>query len=605
MEVAEQEYVVEVRDPWLLEEPVPAVERAPAPAKPVAQVKPTAPKSSPKPADKAPAVFESGDTESTEETAEISQEEFMADLEAIMSGDKAYDPVAKKVKSKGDLNKPDPARAQSTPAPAANPHQIFDLIRDNLQLANAYDLGTVELDERFSQFDQNADQAARAAKVKASLPRPVVAAAATTDEFIQDLDLMQTERAVAKSVNPAKISKPFYDTGEHVRAGGDLYEDRFRVGKNPGVNFSYGQLIAMADVFEKVEDMMAADPSELQRLKTLIERSTRYYKGKKADPSLNVGNDAWDEATGGRYLKLATNNYEHFAPNLLFKDAPFAKAANRFGNNRTAWETHHERAIREAQQLFLSDTNRTSFPEWPLTINAFGDHFLTDAFSAGHVINKEVTIASFKRNFFSGDSLSSEGKAFFKMVASMAFRGEVAQRFSSLETTDYPACAWGWCFRWHPNIDSVDRFATLLTKAAEQEPERVADFAVKALHDRLNQDGVEVFNEAGDGTWTLTGDGTQDEKNLVIMQKAVQQSVDNINDPSLYADNVDLTPYFIRVWRHVPQLTEASRQKVIQLTQEYTSPSSNTLATAAAAIISREVNSLINVLLQEGKLQRA
>src|SRR5947208_15501703 len=109
-------------------------------------------------------------------------------------------------------------------------------------------------------------------------------------------------------------------------------------------------------------------------------------------------------------------------------------------------------------------------------------------------------IAYFKSMFFNGTSLKPEAETFFHEVAKAAFKGDVAKKFSALETTDYPACARGWCLRWHPNIDRVSRFTTLLTKAAEQEPDRIADLSVKALHDYLNKNHIEVFNNAGDGT---------------------------------------------------------------------------------------------------------
>jgi hypothetical protein len=244
-------------------------------------------------------------------------------------------------------------------------------------------------------------------------------------------------------------------------------------------------------------------------------------------------------------------------------------------------------------------------PEWALTVNAFGDHFLTDAFASGHLINKEVMIAYFKANFYNGSSLKPAATEFFKRVAEKAFVGDVAKKFSALETTDYPVCAWGWCVKWHPNINSASRFQTLLVKAAEQQPDKVANVAVKALHDKLNKDGIEVTNAAGDGTWTLTGDGYLNPKTLGIMKKAVQASVDNVLDRHVPAGIRDFTPYFDKVWRFVPTMTPASQTKFTSLVHEYTNPSSTVLSTAAAEIIRKQVDSLIKTLLSEGKLKPA
>ena len=250
-----------------------------------------------------------------------------------------------------------------------------------------------------------------------------------------------------------------------------------------------------------------------------------------------------------------------------------------------------------------ANQNVSYIPVWPLVINAFGDHFLTDAFASGHLINKELMIAYFRANFFSGSSLTSAGDDFFERVADEAWVSPLSDKFSVLETVDTPVCAFGVCLPWHPNINSKSRFKSLLTAAVEAEPERIANFAVKALHDRLNRDGIEVINAAGDGPWTLYGDGHLDPTTLAIMRKAVQQSVDDINDPSILASNPNSGVLLDKVWSYVPRLTTTSGPILKDLVREYTDPNSRTLSTAAAEIIRSQVDSMIKVLLDSGKLQ--
>jgi N-acetylmuramoyl-L-alanine amidase len=402
-------------------------------------------------------------------------------------------------------------------------------------------------------------------------------------------------------------AEPLYDTGEHVMAGGDLYPDQLWVGQSPGVAFSYGELIGMADLYESVDQMMNTDAAELTHIKALTDRNTAFYQGGKANPALDVSNNDWEQATGGRYLKLAQENYEHFAPNTLFREAGALVAADKHGNHKSEWEKYHQRAIEEAQKMALApeNQNRSYIPVWPLIINGFGDHFLTDAFASGHLINKDVMIWFFQTNFYSGGSLNSAGDDFFERVADEAFVGDVAAKFSVLETVDYPVCAFGWCLKWHPNINSKSRFKSLLTAAAAAEPVKVANFAVKALHDKLNKDGIEVINGAGDGPWTLNGDGYLNQTTLAIMRKAVKQSVDNINDPSILASNLNFGTYFDRVWRYVPRLTTTSAPQLESMVREYTDPKSTVLSTAAAEVIRGQVDTMIQVLLSQGKLQRA
>jgi hypothetical protein len=208
-----------------------------------------------------------------------------------------------------------------------------------MQYANAYDLGTVELENRFADFDriselqQKAKEAKQAGKQEKN-EKESGPARVDSEDFIRDLDAIRNARATAAPTgersqslsaaitvspaadadtgcipfalslsatdDPADYSRPLYDTGEHVLSGWDLYTDQLRVGKAPGVVFSYGQLVAMPDLFASVDDLMKADPNELKELKSLIEQSTNYYRGKlkgRADPSLDVSNERWQGVT--------------------------------------------------------------------------------------------------------------------------------------------------------------------------------------------------------------------------------------------------------------------------------------------------------------------
>jgi hypothetical protein len=588
---------------------------------------------------------------STESSTGVAEHELAADMQAILSGAKVYDPVSGKTVERDQLGAPPEPPASpppSIPPEISSEQAIFDKLRESMTYANAYELGPVELENRFTDFDNKADEEQRATEEKRqSTPTHGSEAKVGSADFLKDLDAIreraegaadEAARRAAEAMPTAYTSslaawnddagrdatcspsalrlqlaepdaayaRPMYDTGEHALAGADLYEGQLVVGQSPGVPFSYGELLGMGDLYESVDQMMNTSSGELTRVKALIDRSTEYYKTNKSTPSLDVTNKEWDDATGGRYLELAEDNYEHFSPNILFNDS-IATAATHHGHNKSTWEAYHRRAIEEAQRMAIApeNANRSYIPVWPLIINAFGDHFLTDAFASGHLINKELMIAYFRANFFSGGSLNSGGKAFFERVAKAAFVGDVKKKFSVLETVDYPVCAFGWCFKWHPNIDTTSAFTKLLTAAAEQQPEKVANFAVKALHDRLNRDGVEVANDAGDGTWKLTGDGYLNPKSLQVMRKAVQQSVANINDPAILASNLNYGPFFDRVWHYVPKPTATARTALVGLVREYTNPASTVLSNGAAEIIKDQVDALIKVLIKERKLQPA
>jgi hypothetical protein len=95
-----------------------------------------------------------------------------------------------------------------------------------------------------------------------------------------------------------------------------------------------------------------------------------------------------------------------------------------------------------------------------------------------------------------------------------------------------------------------------------------------------------------------------DQKNLNIIQKAIQQSIDNVTSCEAFASNLNFGSFFARVWDHVPQMTQASRANVEKLIGEYTNPRSSLLIEAAAQIIVEKVDLLIKKLVDAGALRK-
>lgn len=607
----------------------------PSPAPPPATPSPGPPPASPAPADRrreAPpepaAPSPSGDAPVTGgRRTSVGDDDLAADMQAILSGRKVYDPDTGSVRDRGSSTSRPAAAPPERPAPEARDDQaIFDRIKQSMEHANSFDLGTVELGRRFGGFDRAHDRSR-------SAPAPGRPGSAPTAvgpaDFARDLEAINRGRAVplsreelraaydatgpwsglpgrdgacgasslALSLAPER-STAMYDTGEHVLAAGDLYPDQLVVGASPGVSFSYGQIVAMADFYESVDQMLAASPAELGRLKALIMRNTAFYRDNRRDASDDVGHAEWDAATGGRYLKLADANYAHFSPAAVLG----MREVGREATNRSRWEELHERAIREMQQLVLTHRDATPIPVGPLTTNAFADHFLTDAFAAGHVVNKEVVIERFRANFFSGGDLNAAARAFFEQVASRAYTGEVARRFSRLEPSA-PLCAAGLCVPLHPNIRTAGMFAEVLSQAAAAEPVRFANLAVKIVHDKLNREGIEVVNDAGDPAWRLTGDGSLNPTSLAVMRRAVQQSVDDINDPAILASNLDTAPFLARVWRHVPRPTTSGVAQATRAIAAFTDPGNADLVAATADLISAQLDSLVAALVDSGRMR--
>jgi hypothetical protein len=400
------------------------------------------------------------------------------------------------------------------------------------------------------------------------------------------------------SAATGRVSRAFYGTGEHVLAG-DVDTGAFHAGKDKldvnGCPFTYAELIAIGDLFETYDEMIAADPAELRRLQSLIEKSRRFYAARvfgSGSGGKNATDPEWQSATGGRYLKLAEDNFAHFAPSSSVL-TPGATGTKR--SHKTEWEGYHQRAIQKARGGAKADLMDA------LVINAFGDHFLTDAFAAGHLFNKDDINTLFKVSVLSLGKVNAAGKEFFAKVSKRAFTGAVKKAFSSYETVeDYLSI-----LKWNPNIDSEDRFRDLLAGIAEVEPDLLGKSVVaKAIHDRLNEmnGGVPVTNNMGD-SWDLTGDGTLDKKNLAIMQKAVKQSIANVQDA--VTSTTAVAVYCKRVWDYTPQPTSKATAIIKDLIFTYTNPARDALVQATADLIKERYQMMLDELVRRKILKKA
>ncbi|GGQ70089.1 hypothetical protein GCM10010166_44910 [Couchioplanes caeruleus subsp. azureus] len=491
-----------------------------------------------------------------------SDDDFAADMRSIRGSVPEPEPLPAPAAA------PPPAPQPAPPPPVEpSPTQaIFDRLAQSMTYANSYDLGTVEMDNRFADFDRLFDEERRQDPAPVQPPQPV------------------------QPTPVPDLSHPLYDTGEHVRTGGDLYVDRLRAGRSPGVTFSYGQLIAMPDLYASVAELASADPAELTTIKDLVARSTRYDEGGRREPALDVTTLDWNSATHGRYLRLAEDNAEHFAPAALLGDPAPADARN----HRDAWETHHRQAIGEARRAAAETPDASVLPEWALVVNAFGDHFLTDAFAAGHLFNRAVLAEKFAARFYRDGDFTDAARDFFTRVAGKATIGALTQKFSVLQGIDHPVKIWGLTLPLQPTM-----FTTLIEVAARTKPDLVAGLVAKALHDHLNRTGVTVTNEVGDGPWRIYGDGHLDPVTLGVMRRAVQQSVADVNEAMTATLDVDAR--CAAVWRHTPRPIPDEVTRLRTLMTQFTDPASAQLADAVAELIRNEVDSLITSLINGGR----
>lgn len=122
---------------------------------------------------------------------------------------------------------------------------------------------------------------------------------------------------------------------------------------------SYGEVVALSG--DMYQDFSALNRAPLREIIDLIPRIR----------SSTTTTEQFQSATGGRYLSLAQENISHFS------NVPADQ------RNRDVWRNNHMQAIAAA---------RTGNANEAWALNATGDHFLTDAFSGGHIRTDRATL---------------------------------------------------------------------------------------------------------------------------------------------------------------------------------------------------------------------
>jgi hypothetical protein len=155
--------------------------------------------------------------------------------------------------------------------------------------------------------------------------------------------------------------------GEDPQAWPDTWPQRFATGSPAQRTFlrnglSYGQVVALSgDLYATPEDLRRAPLLELYDLVGELAKS-------------HTTTSRLEEITGGRYLALAATNHTHFSYG---------------GENMRLWTTLHIEAIRAAAAARSSTELANA-----LRLNAFADHFLSDAFAGGHLVIDRAALAS-------------------------------------------------------------------------------------------------------------------------------------------------------------------------------------------------------------------
>ena len=378
-----------------------------------------------------------------------------------------------------------------------------------------------------------------------------------------------------------------YEAGEHVQFGdipgkpGDIYTIN-------GVKLTYGQMIAMGDFFETPGEMRRAPAKVLERLRDLIEKD-------KSDPGKAVSNQEWVEATkdlpkGHQYLDMAAKNAAHFAPG---KQLSTGNPPETITDHYAAWRTYHFQAIDLAREGKRSEAMET---------NAFADHFLTDAFSAGHLFNKAEVVGKSKKSF---ESLKVTGRYGMRTNVFTDRVGEFIMADSKAAVlNDYLIDVGRVGDDWQ---DVTPHNLSQIVSAVSWKKEGYFySLFVRILHDRLNRDithrygGLEVQNNLGD-KWRLSGDETlkYSEDSLEIGRRAVAQSQANVTSVIGAKDTPDYAGLAKKVWDFTPHPTEGGQKKIDTFEAELTDASKEETAMEFAAVAVDNFDTLLDQLEHE------
>lgn len=400
---------------------------------------------------------------------------------------------------------------------------------------------------------------------------------------ILELQRAAGNQAVTEALTQHQLQR--YEAGEHV-AFGDVDGKPRQTSVVNGVVLTYGQMIAMGDFFQTPEEMRKAPPKVLERLAELIEKD-------RANPGKAVSTEDWQDATkdlgpGHRYLDLAAKNEAHFGPAAT--GSPTEAPVDHYG----AWKTYHFQALDEA---------RAGNKDKAMETNAFADHFLTDAFAAGHLINKREVMGKAEASL---ESLKKKGRYYMRTsiftdrVAAAVMADAKAEKLKDYEINV------GRKFNdWQP-VTAPNLSQIVAAISWKREDEFFSIFA-RVVHNRLNWDikhrygGVMVENNVGN-RWALSGDETlkYSEDTLEIGRRAVAQSQANVTSAAGAQDaSFDYEAMAKKVWDFTPHPTAAGKKKIDAFTATLTDAGQAETATEFAGVVLANFETLIDQLVNE------
>jgi hypothetical protein len=407
-----------------------------------------------------------------------------------------------------------------------------------------------------------------------------------------------------------------YDAYEHAKQG-DHAQGSMTVtlpfssgGMSGSMSLTSGEINALADLYASPGDLEKADAVELAKLKALIARQLA---------GGTVQESEWDDATGGRYNRLNLKNAAHFgARDKALIDPGNVSASGQ--DNRAKFLSFYNLTVVNAQtanapQIGVYDPAvKQKWLDRAVLSAGFAEHFLMDAFSAGHLFNKDdfISVLTANLNALSGkqrDSLfNSVAKGVLADPASNTLLGKY-----ELTAKNIPWYIGGGI--WHPNLDRESIFTGLLQHLYDDAEGRQAVYSalVKVVHDQLSTNpaaggltGVEVENDFG--KWILSGDKTL--ATSPDTQKMIDRALEEFRrqmqpyraGPVTGGDPAGDAAKLIKA--HFPRPTAATVALISGKVKTATDAGSGTIA-ALVEVMKQELPSILSALSDRGEIRKA
>jgi hypothetical protein len=389
----------------------------------------------------------------------------------------------------------------------------------------------------------------------------VKAPTATCDSpSAHDSGPVEAEPSNSASLQAAGVHAEF-DTVTHERVGDSVSGESVAIG---GVVFTPGEINALADFVGSPVELASYPTETLQQMKARIDLPAPACEDAAA----------WDALTNGGYSKLARDNESHFAP-----------GGEEGADFESSFVLNYSQALYIAQQAAALDGQEADDKMTEArTLAYFAEHFLEDAFAAGHQV-AATDVGAAVGSALGGERVSSLAPEIAKSV--FATSSASIGQYESLGLAGWRA------------LTTAEAFAAVVEEALLVEGQGLLEDAVrKFVHEQLSGK-VEVASPHHPEPWVLSGDsgldgGGDSAVTLACLGDAlsdVRSTLEIAMMPGWHADSQAQKVFDL----HRPVPTGAG-QRVVDQTLAHATEDARALVASVSAASAAEIDAILESL---------